>query len=91
MPVFASRTPHNTLASFCFSSGLLLDVHYTGPCSIQAILADPSAFAAASGGGDGGGGDAPAAAAPVEEEEEEEIDMGGGMSMFGAEEGDGDY
>lgn len=60
---------------------------------VQAILADPSAFAAASGGGGGGDGDAPAAAAaaPVEEEEEE-VDMSGGMSMFGAEEGgDGDY
>lgn len=57
---------------------------------LQAILADPSAFAAASGGG-GGGGDAPAAAAKVEEEEEEE-EVVGGMSMFGEEEGGGgDY
>lgn len=58
---------------------------------IKAYLADPSAFAAATGGG--GGGDAAAEAAPaaVEEEEEEEVDMGGGMSMFGAEEGGGDY
>jgi len=51
-------------------------------------LADPSKFAAAGGGAAAGG----AAAAAVEEEpeEEEEADMGGGMDMFGGEEG-GDY
>lgn len=48
------------------------------------------------GGGGGGGGDAGgdgAAAEEVEEEkvEEEEMDLGGGMDMFGAEEGSGDY
>lgn len=49
------------------------------------------------GGGSGGGGpsadaagDAPAAEAEKEEEEEEEeIDMGGGMDMFGDEDGGG--
>lgn len=55
---------------------------------LQAILADPSAFAAASGGG--GGGDAPAAEEKKEEEEEEE-EVVGGMSMFGEEAGGGDY
>ena len=52
-------------------------------------LADPSKFAVASGGG---GGDAGAAeeAAP-EEEEEEEADLGGGMDMFGGDDGDGGY
>lgn len=51
-------------------------------------LADPSKFAAAGGGAAAGG----AAAAAVEEEpeEEEEADMGGGMDMFGGDEG-GDY
>lgn len=51
-------------------------------------LADPSKFAAAAGGGGAGG----AAAAAVEEEpeEEEEADMGGGMDMFGGDDG-GDY
>mmetsp|Transcript_3792 Transcript_3792/g.5470 ORF Transcript_3792/g.5470 Transcript_3792/m.5470 type:complete len:323 (-) Transcript_3792:69-1037(-) len=53
-------------------------------------LADPSKFAAASGGG-GGGGDGEAAAAEEEEvEEEEEADMGGGVDMFGGDDG-GDY
>jgi len=44
-------------------------------------------------GGSGGGGDAAAEAAAEEEvkEEEEEIDFGGGMDMFGGEEGGGDY
>lgn len=52
-------------------------------------LADPSKFASASGGG---GGDAAAAEEEEkEEEEEEEMDLGGGMDMFGGEEGGGDY
>ena len=46
------------------------------------------------GGGSGGaGGNGEAAAADEEkeeEEEEEEIDMGGGMDMFGGDEGGGD-
>merc|ERR1712157_48417 len=49
-------------------------------------LADPSKFASVSAGPAGG-----EAAAEVEEEEEEEMDLGGGMDMFGGEEGDGDY
>eukprot|EP00541_Cyclophora_tenuis_P018195 CAMPEP_0116558954 /NCGR_PEP_ID=MMETSP0397-20121206/10112_1 /TAXON_ID=216820 /ORGANISM="Cyclophora tenuis, Strain ECT3854" /LENGTH=129 /DNA_ID=CAMNT_0004084639 /DNA_START=140 /DNA_END=529 /DNA_ORIENTATION=- len=48
------------------------------------------------GGGGGGGGDGGGAAAEEEkeeekEEEEEEMDLGGGMDMFGGEEGGGDY
>lgn len=57
---------------------------------VKEYLLDPSKFA----GSGGGGGDAPAAggagAAKVEEkEEEEEMDMGGGMDMFGGDEGGG--
>ena len=47
-----------------------------------------------SGGGSGGGGGGGAAAeeeAAEEEVVEEEIDFGGGMDMFGGEEGGGDY
>lgn len=58
----------------------------------KAYLADPSAFAAVGGGGGEGGGEAGGAAAPEEEEEEEEeMDLGGGMDMFGGDEGGGDY
>ena len=42
------------------------------------------------GGGGGAGGGAAAEEAKEEEEEEEEADIGGGMDMFGGEEG-GDY
>mmetsp|Transcript_100215 Transcript_100215/g.139273 ORF Transcript_100215/g.139273 Transcript_100215/m.139273 type:complete len:322 (+) Transcript_100215:126-1091(+) len=55
----------------------------------EEYLKDPSKFAG-SGGGGGGGGEAAAAAEEEEEEEEEEADLGGGMDMFGGEEG-GDY
>jgi len=54
----------------------------------EEYLKDPSKFAGSGGGG--GGGEAAAAAEEEEEEEEEEADLGGGMDMFGAEEG-GDY
>jgi len=58
-------------------------------------LKDPSKFAAAGGGGGGGAAAADSgAAAAVEEkeEEEEEMDLGGGMDMFGGDEGGGgDY
>ena len=60
--------------------------------TVKEYLADPSKFAgpATGGGGGGGGGDAGAAEEKEEEkEEEEEMDLGGGMDMFGAEEGDG--
>lgn len=57
----------------------------------KAYLADPSAFASTSGGGGGGDGAAAEEAAPEEEEEEEEMDLGGGMDMFGGDEGGGDY
>lgn len=45
------------------------------------------------GGAAGAGGDGEAAAEEEEEavEEEEEMDLGGGMDMFGGDEGDGDY
>ncbi|CAM9677755.1 unnamed protein product [Ectocarpus sp. 6 AP-2014] len=92
-PTLASL-PHSIANAFRALVGVVIEgcdtYSFEQADTIKAILADPSAFAASSGGG-GGGGDAPAAAAPVEEEEEEEIDMGGGMSMFGAEEGGGDY
>lgn len=54
----------------------------------EEYLKDPSKFA----GSGGGGGDAAAAEGPAEEEEEEEeeADIGGGMDMFGGDEG-GDY
>ena len=55
-------------------------------------------FCAAPGAGGGGGGGAAAAGGDAaaeeekEEEEEEEADMGGGMDMFGGDDGDGgDY
>lgn len=52
-------------------------------------------FCAAPGGSGGGSGSGSGEAAAEEEEEEkeeeEEIDMGGGMSMFGDDEGGDDY
>lgn len=53
----------------------------------KAYLADPSAFACAGGGGDA----APAAEEKKEEEKEKEEseDMGGGMGMFGDDDGEG--
>jgi len=56
-------------------------------------LKDPSKFAGAGGGGGGGDGAAAADDAPAEEAVEEEVEdaMEGGMSMFGEEEGSGDY
>lgn len=44
-----------------------------------------------SGGSGGAGGAAAEEAVEEEKEEEEEMDMGGGMSMFGEEEGGDDY
>jgi large subunit ribosomal protein LP0 len=54
----------------------------------EEYLKDPSKFAGSGGGGGGVAADAPAE--EEEEEEEEEADLGGGMDMFGADEG-GDY
>lgn len=56
-------------------------------------LKDPSKFAGAGGGGGGGDGAAAADDAPAEEAVEEVVEdaMEGGMSMFGEEEGSGDY
>jgi|UPI0005819FB6 large subunit ribosomal protein LP2 len=65
---------------------------------LEALLESGNALLATFGGGGGGGGAAAAGGeAAVEEkveekEEEEEMDLGGGMDMFGAEEGGGgDY
>jgi len=56
----------------------------------EEYLKDPSKFAGS--GGDSGDVAATEGAAEEEEEEEEEADIGGGMDMFGAEEGGGgDY
>lgn len=55
----------------------------------EEYLKDPSKFASAGGGG--GGEDAAAEEVAEEEpEEEEEADIGGGMDMFGGDDG-GDY
>merc|ERR1712129_582879 len=53
----------------------------------------PAPGSGGGGGGGAGGGDEAAAVVEEEEvkEEEEEIDFGGGMDMFGGEEGGGDY
>ena len=55
-----------------------------------------ASFGGGGGGGGGGAGGAGGDAAEEEEEEEkkveeEEMDLGGGMDMFGGEEGGGDY
>lgn len=55
----------------------------------EEYLKDPSKFAG-SGGGGGGGEAAAEPEAEEEEEEEEEADLGGGMDMFGGDDG-GDY
>jgi large subunit ribosomal protein LP1 len=47
-------------------------------------------FRGLSSGGGGGGGGAAEEKKEEEEEEEEEVDMGGGMDMFGGDEGGGD-
>jgi hypothetical protein len=66
---------------------------FSDPAKVAALVAVPAA--GGGGGGGGGGGDAEAVVEEKEEEkvEEEEMDMGGGMDMFGAEEGagGGDY
>ena len=62
---------------------------------VKAEGIDKFCAAPGSGGGGGGGGSGSDDAAEAEEEkveeEEEEIDMGGGMSMFGDDEGGDDY
>jgi len=63
------------------------------PSKVAELIATPGG----SGGGGGAGGDGDGAGAEEEAEkeeekvEEEEIDMGGGMSMFGDDEGGDDY
>uniref|UniRef100_A0A7S2W131 60S acidic ribosomal protein P1 n=1 Tax=Eucampia antarctica TaxID=49252 RepID=A0A7S2W131_9STRA len=63
----------------------------SNPDKIAQLITTPGG----SGGGDGGAAGATegAAVAEVEEEkvEEEEVDMGGGVDMFGGDEGGGDY
>jgi ribosomal protein L12E/L44/L45/RPP1/RPP2 len=64
---------------------------------VNEVLESGKEMLAKFGGGGGGGGGAAAGGddAAVEEEEEkveeEEMDVGGGMDMFGGDEGDGDY
>ena len=65
------------------------------PEKLGALIAMP---AAGGGGGDGGGGGGGGGGDAAEEEEKEEakeeeveMDLGGGMDMFGGEEGGGDY
>ena len=65
--------------------------------SLSELLEEGSGLLAKFGGGGGGGGgggneeDAPVAEEKVEEKpEEEEVDMGGGIDMFGGDEGDGE-
>lgn len=61
---------------------------------IDRFCAAPGAGGGGGRGGGGGGAGAGAEEAKVEEkeeEEEEEMDLGGGMDMFGGDEGGGDY
>ena len=68
--------------------------NYLGdPEKLAAVIATPSAGGGGGGGGGGAGGDGGDAGAEEEKEEEkeeEEADLGGGMDMFGGEDG-GDY
>jgi hypothetical protein len=80
-------------AGCSLSSGLatlFASVVTKAPEGVESFMAAPGG--GGGGGGSGGGGgdaDAPAAAKEEEKPEEEEMDMGGGMDMFGAEEGEG--
>merc|ERR1711862_896113 len=65
---------------------------------LNELMASGKMLAKFGGGGGGGGGGAGGGAGEAEEEEEEEvkeeeeeIDLGGGMDMFGGDEGGGDY
>merc|ERR1712194_950921 len=61
------------------------------PKKIAELITSPGGSGGGSGGG-GGGGDAEAEEEKEEEKPvEEEMDLGGGMSMFGDEEGGDDY
>ncbi|KAL3927172.1 MAG: hypothetical protein SGBAC_013188 [Bacillariaceae sp.] len=90
MPTQAS-VPHSIANAFkaILSITIELETYSFEKADLYAeYLKDPSKFA----GSGGGGGDAGATDAPAEEEpeEEEEAEIGGGMDMFGGEEG-GDY
>ena len=84
------------LAAVADKSGNKLSESYASLFSAVATAAgglDPfcGVPGAGGGGGGGGGGDAAVPAAKVEEKaEEEEVDMGGGIDMFGGDEGGGD-
>ena len=74
----------------------IIFANYLGdPEKLKQIIAVPTA--AGGGGGAGGGGSAAAGGEAEEEEKEEEkeeeveMDLGGGMDMFGGDEGGGDY
>jgi hypothetical protein len=59
------------------------------PSQVAALIAQPTAAGGGRGGGDGGGGGEAAEEKVEEKVEEEEMDMGGGMDMFGGDEGEG--
>lgn len=72
--------------------------YLSDPAKVAALIASPGGSGGGGGGGGSGGGGAgraggEAEAEKVEEkEEEEEMDLGGGMDMFGGDEGGGgDY
>jgi large subunit ribosomal protein LP1 len=62
----------------------------TSAGGIEKFCAAPGAGGGGGGGGAAAGGDA-AAEEEEEKEEEEEMDIGGGMDMFGGDDGGGDY
>merc|ERR1711971_1050512 len=63
------------------------------PEKVMELICSPGGSGGGGGAGGAEGGDAGEEEAEKEEEkvEEEEIDFGGGMDMFGGEEGGGDY
>ena len=65
----------------------------SSPEKVMELICNPGGPGGAGGGGAGGAGGEEEAEEEKEEEkvEEEEIDFGGGMDMFGGEEGGGDY
>uniref|UniRef100_A0A7R9ZMW8 60S acidic ribosomal protein P1 n=1 Tax=Craspedostauros australis TaxID=1486917 RepID=A0A7R9ZMW8_9STRA len=72
----------------------IIFANYLGtPEKIGELIATPGGSGGGGGGGGGAGGEAAAEEEEKEEEkvEEEEMDLGGGMDMFGGDEGGGDY
>merc|ERR1712232_520430 len=82
------KATNNTVEAYL---PILFSNFLSKPEKVMELICSPGG----SGGGAGGaeGGDAGEEEAEKEEEkvEEEEIDFGGGMDMFGGEEGGGDY